>query len=39
MTMESNQEHGGLLHSAGGQITLLVLATVGVLILAWLYIW
>lgn len=39
MTMESNRENGGLLHSAAGQMTLLGLAIVAVLILAWLYVW
>jgi len=39
MTMETNRESGGLLHSAAGQMTLLGLAIVAVLILAWLYVW
>lgn len=39
MTMESNQEKGGLLHSTSGQMTLLGLGIVAVLIVAWLYVW
>ena len=39
MTMESNQEKGGLLHSAGGQVMLLCLAIAAILIVAWLYVW
>lgn len=39
MTMESNQEKVGLLHSAAGQMTLLGLGIAAVLIVAWLYVW
>lgn len=39
MTMQSHEEQGGLLHSAAGQMTLLGLAIVAVLIVAWLYVW
>ena len=38
MTMQSNQEHGGLLHSAGGQMTLMCLVAVAILIVAWLFV-
>jgi len=38
MTMQSNQEQGGLLHSAAGQMTLMCVAAVAVLIVAWLYV-
>ena len=38
MTMQSEQEHRGFLQTAGGQITLLVVALIVLLAIAWYYV-
>ena len=40
MSMQSEQHSGsGFLHSASGEMTLLGIAIVAVLVVAWLYVW
>ena len=38
MTMQSEQDHRGFMQTAGGQITLLVVALIVLLALAWYYV-
>ena len=39
MSMHINEERGGLLHSAAGQMAMLGVVLAAILILAWVYVW
>ena len=39
MSMHTNEERGGMLHSAAGQMAILGVVLAAILIVAWVYVW
>jgi len=39
MSMHINEEKGGLLHSAAGQMVILGVVLAAILVVAWFYVW
>jgi len=39
MSMHINEERGGLLHSAAGQMAILGIAIAAILVVSWFYLW
>jgi len=39
MTMQNNQQNQGFIHTAGGQTTILLVALIVIIAIAWNYFW